>query len=64
MIHLAIDEMQNAESRMQNVAGEDVSWLQPHSALCTLHSAFREGQMQRDEVEERLKQTHLQAGNE
>lgn len=63
MIHLAIDEMLHAECGMQKKAGEDRSSLQPPSACC-IHPALREEQIRREEAETRLKQIHLQAGNE
>ena len=65
MIFLAIDEMQNAECRMQNEAEATPGFrLRQHSAFCILHSAFPKEQDECGADEQRLMQIHLQGREE
>ncbi|MBA3697274.1 MAG: hypothetical protein H0W78_00200 [Planctomycetes bacterium] len=61
MIFIAIDEMQHAACSMQNKAGEDSSWLQPHSASCMLRAALPHGHEGREQEVELLERAHRQA---
>jgi hypothetical protein len=63
MIFLAIDEMQNAECRMQNEAeAAPGSWPRPHSAFCILHPALPSDVPTAEE--EHLKQVYAKGRDE
>ena len=61
MIFLAIDEMQQADCRLQHEAGADDSCSPLHSPVCMPDPAFRQQQDERDDEDARLERAHCLA---